>query len=217
MALPEASTKVRHVRRGPPHRWRVSSVRTLSLLVASLACLLCFAFVRNDRAGAAESCDASALKGSVRQPTTGGPFAYRRKERTFATSQVVVHWVSSGRAAPPLRDVNRNGIPDYVEQLSYATSRAIRFYSDPAFVSPAPFVRDFPVFQAPACDNAGPDQRPDVYIVNLNTRGRAISREQGQGGAFVLISNSLEHPKKTVWARYGLLWWTAAHEAFQLV
>ena len=154
----------------------------------------------------------------VKRPPQGGAYSYGPyKERVVRLSNVAVHYVESGRDAPPARDTSpRNGTPDYVDALGRAASDALAFYTDAS--APKGSDRVFAAFRKPPCDSAGPNNRPDIYVKRiLNGYGRSLRPAQGAGGAFVLVSNNLERPSKNAARRYGIVRWTAAHELFHLV
>ena len=128
---------------------------------------------------------------------------YATPERTFAPQSVVVHYVVTGIDAPPLNDDDRDGVPDYVEQVAEVAETAITYYSARAFTAIRP-------------DRGGPDSRPDVYISRFRpgTFGVAIPASRGEGGAFVVVSDALD-PSCT--QSLGSLCGTVAHELFHLV
>ncbi|HEU4656620.1 MAG TPA: hypothetical protein VFR97_03805 [Capillimicrobium sp.] len=108
---------------------------------------------------------------------------------------VVVHYVRRGPSAPPDVDVDRDRVPDYVEWTADAADQALAYYRSPRFCPPILEGRcaTFRGFRAPRRDCAGPDRRPDVYLVALGPRTDATApwaRCRG-GGSFVAISPRL--------------------------
>jgi hypothetical protein len=121
----------------------------------------------------------------------------------YASRRAVVHYVGVGIDAPPLNDDDSDGIPDYVERVGSAADVAIDYYERRGFAAILP-------------DQAGPDDRPDLYISRLTPGyfGVAFPAVQAQGGAFVVVSNALDpSPEKSLGSLYG----TVAHELFHLV
>jgi hypothetical protein len=70
-------------------------------------------------------------------------------------SDFCIHWVTSGRHAPPPADDNGNGIPDQVDRTRAAVGKSWRV-----------IVTDGG-FRAPLRDTGGPDDRFDVYLNDL--------------------------------------------------
>ena len=141
----------------------------------------------------------------VLRPTSmGGQFAYTTAEaEPYVGTRAVVHYVTSGPAAPPLADANGNGVPDYVEAVGAAADRALLNYSRAGFKLPRP-------------DNAGPDTKPDVYIDALpeGLYGYTLTQPHAEGGSFVLVSSKLD--LSTTKPR-GSVDITVAHERFHVI
>jgi hypothetical protein len=138
----------------------------------------------------------------VARPTTGGEYAYSTAEAPpYVGVRAVVHYVSTGPAAPPLNDDNGNGYPDYVEQVSSAADTALLYYARHGFKLPLP-------------DVAGPDSRPDIYIDNMAAGVFGLTfPETAEGGTFVLVSPRLDPRQRTL----GSLRITVAHELFHVI
>jgi len=138
----------------------------------------------------------------VVRPTTGGEYAYSTAEATpYAGARAVVHYVTTGRAAPPLNDDDHNGYPDYVEQVGSAADLALLYYERHGF-------------KLPLADAAGPDSRPDIYVDNLSAGVFGLTfPETAEGGTFVLVSSRLDPRQSTL----GSLQITVAHELFHVI
>jgi hypothetical protein len=141
----------------------------------------------------------------VLRPTSmGSQFAYTSAEvAPYAGTRVVVHYVTSGPAAPPLVDANGNGVPDYVEAVAAAADKALVYYQASGFKAPLP-------------DRAGPDTKPDIYVDTLpqGVYGYTLTQPHAEGGTFVLVSPSLDvaslRPRGSVSV-------TLAHELFHVL
>lgn len=147
---------------------------------------------------------AVAADATVSRPTSGGAYAYGTAEAApYVGADVVVHYVTTGPAAPPLNDDNADGYPDYVEAVARAADAALLYYQQHGFKSPLP-------------DTAGPDSKPDVYIDSLppGTFGLTFGEQTGEGGSFVLVSPRLD---PSVPKAFGGLSTTVAHELFHVV
>ena len=128
---------------------------------------------------------------------------YASPERTYSSRRAVVHFVRRGIDAPPLNDDDDDGVPDYVERVGDAADRALEYYEGRWFKAPLP-------------DEAGPDSRPDVYVSRFSpgTLGVAFPSSRAEGGAFAVVSNSLDpSPERSFASVYA----TVAHELFHLV
>jgi hypothetical protein len=128
---------------------------------------------------------------------------YTTPARTYASRRAHVHYVVLGVDAPPLNDDDDDGVPDYVERIGDAADKAIAYYERRGF---APIRRD----------QGGPDTRPDLYVTRFTPGcfGLSIPASDAVGGAFVVISNSLDpSPERSLGSLYG----TVAHELFHLV
>ena len=141
----------------------------------------------------------------VLRPTSmGSQFAYTSSEAPpYVGARAVVHYVTSGPAAPPLADTNLNGVPDYVEAVSAAADGALLYYATRGFIPPRP-------------DSAGPDSKPDIYVDALpeGLYGYTLTQPHAEGGSFVLVSPSLD--LATVKPR-GSVNITVAHELFHVI
>ena len=141
----------------------------------------------------------------VLRPTSmGSQFAYTSAEAPpYVGTRAVVHYVTSGPAAPPLTDGNVNGVPDYVETVAAAADKALLYYATRGFKAPRP-------------DSAGPDPKPDIYIAALpqGLYGYTLTQPHAEGGSFVLLSPRLD--VATVKPR-GSVGVTVAHELFHVV
>lgn len=134
-----------------------------------------------------------------------GPLAFRVKEAfPLRTKHASVHYVRSGKDAPPLADANENGHPDYVDAVGEAADEAIG-----AFVAFG-FKRLLP-------DSAGGTAKPDLYVKALpgGTFGAALPHTRAVGGAFIVLDDSLRAVKGK--PAVGSLRHTIAHELFHLV
>jgi hypothetical protein len=128
---------------------------------------------------------------------------YGTPERTFSSQTVVVHYVVTGIDAPSLNDDDRDGSPDYVEQVGEVADVSIAYYRGRGFVAIRP-------------DRGGPDSRPDVYVSRFTpgSFGVAWPATRAEGGAFVVVSQALD-PSCT--ESLGSVCGTVAHELFHLV
>jgi hypothetical protein len=146
----------------------------------------------------------------VQRPTARkGVYGYGRgvPVRSARAKEVIVHWATRGPDAPAAGDVDRDGIPDYVELTAAAAERAFAKYTARA---PAGFR-----LRKPLCDRAGPDRRPDVYIKRLGAElGVALPRTRAAGGPFMLVSHSLDTSDALSTRSLRLV---VAHELFHLV
>lgn len=143
-----------------------------------------------------------ALAASTPRPTDGGPYAYGIPEAPpLAGTQAVIHYVASGPDAPPLNDDDRDGLPDYVEQVSAAADKSLAVYAQQGFLAP----RDY----------GWPTELPDIYIQQLDAGvfGLALPPAMSDSGSFVVLSNRLDPGLKA----FGSLNGTVAHELFHLV
>jgi hypothetical protein len=148
---------------------------------------------------------ASAAGTIVLRPTSAGSqYAYTTPEATpYVGARVVVHYVTTGLAAPPLTDANANAVPDYVEQVSAAADKALAYYAAAGF-------------KQPLADTDGPDTKPDVYIDTLpeGLYGYTLTQSHAEGGTFVLISPQLD---PAVTKPRGSIDITVAHELFHVI
>ena len=138
----------------------------------------------------------------VARPTTGGEYAYSAVEAApYVGARAVVHYVTTGTAAPPLNDDDDTGYPDYVEQVGAAADTALLYYERHGFKLPLP-------------DAGGPDSKPDIYIDGLPAGVFGLTfPETAEGGSFVLVSPRLDPRQRT----FGSLRITVAHELFHVV
>jgi hypothetical protein len=136
------------------------------------------------------------------RPTTGGAYAYSAAEaQPYVGVRAVVHYVTTGPAAPPLNDDDHTGYPDYVEQVSSAADTALLYYERHGF-------------KLPLADAAGPDAKPDIYIDTLLAGRFGLTfPETAEGGTFVLVSPRLDPRQRTL----GSLQLTVAHELFHVI
>src|SRR5436189_2516527 len=103
-------THSRDAHRGPACRHSQLMSVVARLLVLAVAGGLTLAL------GAHSALAADPAK--VSRPTTGGEYAYSRAEAApYVGVRAVVHYVTTGSAAPPLNDDDGTGFPDYVEQV----------------------------------------------------------------------------------------------------
>lgn len=154
---------------------------------------------------------ASAIKepkkiGKVARPESRtGVLGYKIKEAfPLRTRHAVIHYVRSGRDAPPLKDVNKNGFPDYVDAVGEAADEAVGAYVTFGFKRMLP-------------DRAGGNRKPDIYVKRLpgGAFGLALSHAQAKGGGFVVVHNRLRPLKGR--PVFGSLRHAVAHELFHLV
>ncbi|MBD0329591.1 MAG: hypothetical protein ICV64_05755 [Thermoleophilia bacterium] len=149
----------------------------------------------------------------VPRPNTGGPFGYENACAAgtcwrLSGRSAVIHWTTRGLDAPPLNDDNRDGIPDYVREALDAADHSLTTFQREGFLAPLP-------------DTGGGDSKPDIYITRFSQlppderpAGVAFAHTRAVGGAFVIISNSLDRdPRRAL----GSLRTTVAHELFHLV
>ncbi len=147
---------------------------------------------------------AHAATTSVPRPTEGGAGGYTVPEaEPYSSVRVVVHYVATGKDAPPLNDDDRDGVADYVEQIGAAADTALSFYSVHGFRAPHP-------------DAAGPDPRPDIYVKRRDSAifGLAVPPTTASGGSFLEISPRLDSNPEEALASLPM---TVAHEVFHLV
>jgi hypothetical protein len=140
----------------------------------------------------------------VERPTSGGTYAYGTPEAVpYVGLRAVVHYVTSGRDAPPLNDDNGDGYPDYVEQVSQAADTALAYYQQHGF-------------KAPLADTAGPDAKPDIYIDSLppGAFGLTFAPSSAEGGTFVIVSPRLDPSTPKA---FGGLSTTVAHELAHVI
>lgn len=168
------------------------------LALALVGCLLA--------APSAVAAEAPKKIKKVPRPESGtGPFGYKVKEASpLRTTHAVVHYVRSGKDAPPLVDANANGHPDYVDAVAEAANEAIG-----AFVAFG-FKRVLP-------DSAGGDSKTDIYIKALprGIFGAALPQAGAVGGSFLVLDDSLRAVKGR--PAVGNLRHTVAHELFHVV
>lgn len=128
---------------------------------------------------------------------------YATPERTLSSQAAVIHYVVTGIDAPPLNDDDRDGVPDYVEQVGEVADVSIAYYRGRGFVAIRP-------------DRGGPDSRPDVYVsrVTPGSFGVALPAVRAEGGAFVVVSDALD---PSCMESLGSVCGTVAHELFHLV
>jgi len=171
-------------------------MRVARIAVAALAAAFALA--------GAQSAFAATGTVVLRPTSMGGQFAYTTAEaEPYVGTRAVVHYVTSGPAAPPLADANGNGVPDYVEAVGAAADRALLYYARAGFKLPRP-------------DNAGPDTKPDVYVDALpeGLYGYTLTQPHAEGGSFVLVSSKLD--LSTTKPR-GSVDITVAHELFHVI
>ncbi|MCY4086172.1 MAG: hypothetical protein OXG37_04610 [Actinomycetia bacterium] len=131
------------------------------------------------------------------RPTLGGTYAYELPSEAFAGERAVVHYVPIGGDRPPWGDRDSDGVPDYVETAAEAADVALARFEQLGF-------------KTPALDIGGPDERPDIYLKNLDSHriaGRAFSHRIWNGG-FAIIDSRLGD---------DFLRTTVAHEVFHLI
>ena len=192
--------------------------RSKRLLSSQCAGLMLLAVIAGALGSSAPGNAANSLLAAapVPRPTTNrGDFAYKvtcggpaatNPCRRSAGASVVVHYVRSGIDAPPLNDDNRNGVPDYVDEVKQAADGALAYYARLGF-------------KAPLADTDGSDSRPDIYIVHFSSRvegiyGITFPPAGAEGGTFVIINSDLDRDPKQV---EGGLRTTVAHELFHVV
>jgi hypothetical protein len=169
-----------------------------ALLATALGCLLL-------AHGAAAAVDAKKPAKVPRPESRQGLFGYKVKEAApLASKHAVVHYVRTGQDAPPLRDGNGNGHPDYVDAIAEAADEAIG-----AFVAFG--------FKGLLPDSAGGSTKPDLYVKALPSgiQGATLPHAAAVGGGFVVLDDSLRAVKGR--PAVGSLRHTVAHELFHLV
>lgn len=182
------------------------------LVATSLLASGIFAVAGGGLADANSSCTPPADGGipssvTVLRPTSGGPGGYPTPEAPpYHGKGVVIHYVTSGQDAPDLADVDRDRVPDYVEQAASAADRAIAFYANPSYQGAS-----LAGFRALPCDLVdGP--KVDIYVEDIAGFGRAYDSVHGEGGSFVVVDPHLQDVERT-----GGIEFTTAHEMFHLV
>jgi hypothetical protein len=128
--------------------------------------------------------------------------------------RVVVHYATVGRDAAPPKDKDHNGIPDYVECVQAAGSRALETYREWGL-------------RPVRSDRSGGDGRPDIYLVKLDADvGEAFGsvRRDSRGDRFVVLSTKLEPLEPSEYLKgtkprnvYQGVWLTLSHELFHVV
>jgi hypothetical protein len=151
---------------------------------------------------------AVAAKKPVKVPrpeSRAGLFAFKVKEAfPYRSQHAVVHYVRTGKDAPPLKDANGNKVPDFVEAVGEAADESIG-----AFVAYG-FKRLLP-------DTAGGNKKPDIYIKRLprDVLGVTVPHTRAVGGGYTVIDKRLRNVKGKPAA--ASLRHTVAHELFHLV
>jgi hypothetical protein len=117
-----------------------------------------------DRLPPAARVRANALLARPDDPAAvGGDVHYTVPSTTFCTVHFCVHYVTSTKDAPPPRDANGNGVPDWVE----TTAGVLEFLWQKEVVDYG--------FRPPPNDLAladhGPDARFDVYLADIVDQG----------------------------------------------
>lgn len=149
---------------------------------------------------------AMAANGSIvlRPTSAGGTYAYTTREAPpYLGAHAVVHYVTTGPAAPPLADADGDGYPDYVEQVSADAEKALLYYARHGF-------------KQPLADSGGPDAKPDIYVDTLPARlfGLTFTQTRAEAGTFVIVSPKLDvRTTKPL----GSLSITIAHELFHVI
>jgi hypothetical protein len=141
--------------------------------------------------------------------------AYPEGARQLAGTRVVVHHAIAGPNAPPSVDkLPANGIPDYVEKVRDAADAALAFFAKPDVQG-----QPFQGFDTTFVDVGGPDQRLDIYIRAQRPLGRAVPPTRGEGGAFVVLSNTLADRSRESRQRFkgDSIRFTVSHELFHIV
>lgn len=164
-----------------------------------------------------------AAKRILARPTDGSRdrfgHGYAVASRSICDAALCVHWVDETRDAPPLDDVNADGVPDWVE-TTLATFQDVW----------AREVGEFG-YRAPLLDDNVPGQvdgRFDVYLVDIGDEGvfgYAASDDPSLGtgpswsvSAYIVVDNdfaSSQFPKR--FGGLNGLQVTAAHEFFHAV
>ena len=128
---------------------------------------------------------------------------YATPPRVYVSGSAVVQDVVLGIDAPPLKDDDGDGVPDYVERVGDAADTAVAYYERRGFAR----IRR---------DAGGPDGRLDLYISRFAPGyfGVALPAARAEHGSFVAVSNALDpSPAMSLGSLYG----TVAHELFHLV
>jgi hypothetical protein len=115
---------------------------------------------------------------------------------------VTMHYVRQGPDAPPLKDDDHDGVPNYVEKAAAAANKAWLFYGHNGFKAPLP-------------DAAGPSQKIDVYVKHMpkGLFGVTIPATETTSGTFIVIANRLQLARR---ASVASLQQTVAHELFHV-
>jgi hypothetical protein len=168
-----------------------------------------------------ESSGAGQPRDRVPRPTDPASlFAYETQEvKRYFGRRAVIHYVTRGQDAPPRTDLDRDAIPDYVEDASAVADASLEYFERPVsclvslgYCLPPGILAPF---RKVRLDREGPDSRPDVYIrAGVAGLGTAIPPTDAVGGAFVVISPDLD--ARLIRPRSGLLS-VLAHEMFHLV
>lgn len=143
----------------------------------------------------------AAAGGALAAPKAQRP-TFIEPARTLETAHVSVHYTKDGPKAPPAKDANGDGVPDYVAQAAAAANEAWLFYGRSGFRAPRP-------------DRGGGNPKVDIYVDDLprGLDGVTVPAAYTTQGAFTVISNRLTAARR---AARGSLQQTVAHELFHV-
>ena len=153
--------------------------------------------VWNYQVGSATATPPPGVVGSAFKPRD----IYNQPSRTHSPGSVVVHYVTSGPDAPPPADSDRDGTPDYVEEVAQAAELSLKRFAALGFRPPSP-------------DTWGPDAMVDIYLKDIDSRddrsaGKAFSFGHKDGGYAIVESDVMR-----ITDSFRAL---VAHELFHLV
>ena len=151
----------------------------------------------NYQVGSATATPPPGVVGSAFKPRD----IYNQPSRTHSPGSVVVHYVTSGPDAPPPADSDRDGTPDYVEEVAQAAELSLKRFAALGFRPPSP-------------DTWGPDAMVDIYLKDIDSRddrsaGKAFSFGHKDGGYAIVESDVMR-----ITDSFRAL---VAHELFHLV
>lgn len=146
--------------------------------------------------------------------TRGSVLHYETTISHTCSAHACVHWVETGEDAPPLDDLDADGIPDWPQAYLAAVEKAwTTFVGEWGFKAPLPDTTS---------ENYGPDGRLDVYVADVDgSHGFVLSdapaRNAGalQVSAYIVVDN--DHSGIDAAERPEVIRHVAAHELFHAI